>query len=110
VLESLGGKESRARKAAAFLTEKLGQAKLALHDPGDGGLHLLEALETLGLGIQGKTALWRALASVADSVPELRALAVAELERRAQNQFQQVETQRVRAARAALTAGAPGRR
>jgi hypothetical protein len=104
MLESLGAKESRMRKAAAFLTEKLGQAKLALDDPGDGDLHLLEALETLGLGIQGKLALWRSLARVAGSVPQLRTLPLDKLERRAQNQFQQVETQRVRAAEAALTA------
>jgi hypothetical protein len=51
LLEGLGAKESRVRKAAAWLTEKLGRAKLQLDDPGSGEFRVLEALETLGLGI-----------------------------------------------------------
>ena len=49
LLSEVGGKESRVRKAAAWLTEKVGEAKLKLDDPG-GELRLLEALETLELG------------------------------------------------------------
>lgn len=83
LLAELGGKESQLRKAAAWLTEKLGQAKLRLDDQGDGELRALEALETLGLGIQGKLSLWRALGSVAGTIPQLERLDLPQLQRRA---------------------------
>jgi hypothetical protein len=102
MLQSLGGKESKVRKAAAWLTEKLGEAKLRLEDPGTGQLRLLEALEALGLGIQGKLALWRALAVAAERVPQLRQPDLARLQRRAQEQFERVDAQRLQAVREAL--------
>jgi hypothetical protein len=103
VLREVGGKESRVRQAAAWLTEKLGQAKLHLDDPGSGEFQVLEALETLALGIQGKAALWRALEAASVHVPQVRHLDVAALEQRAQNQFQRVEGLRLQAAPAALS-------
>jgi hypothetical protein len=103
LLRELGARESAVRKAAAWLTEKLGQAKLKFDDPGDGDLRMLEALETLGLGIQGKLALWRALASVAGRVPQLGALDLQQLQRRATDQLERVEALRIQAARTALT-------
>jgi hypothetical protein len=102
ILKGLGGKESQLRKAAAWLTERLGQAKLKLDDPGDGDLRLFEALEAVGLGIQGKVSLWRALASVAAAMPELQRVDFQQLERRARDQFERIETLRLRAARTAL--------
>jgi hypothetical protein len=102
LLGGVGGKESKARKAAAWLTEKIGEAKLRLDDPGDGTLRLLEALETLELGIQGKLALWRGLEEVADRVPELRSVDFPRLQRRAEDQIQQVEAQRMQVARMAF--------
>jgi hypothetical protein len=102
LLEGLGAKESRVRKAAAWLTEKLGRAKLRLDDPGSGELQVLEALETLGLGILGKLALWRGLSLAADGVPQLRTLDFARLERRALDQHGLVEAERLEAARLAL--------
>jgi hypothetical protein len=102
VLDRVGGKESRVRKAAAWLTEKIGEAKLRLDDPGGGELRQLEALETLGLGIQGKLGLWRALAASADRIPQVRNLDFDGLQRRATQQHDQIETQRIQTARAAL--------
>jgi hypothetical protein len=102
LLEQVGGKESRVRKAAAWLTEKFGEAKLRLDDPGNSELQRLEALEALGLGIQGKLALWRALAATTDRVPQLGTLDYDRLQRRATQQHEQVEAQRLQAARAAL--------
>jgi hypothetical protein len=102
VLDQVGGKESRVRKAAAWLTEKIGEAKLRLDDPGSGEFRQLEALETLGLGIQGKLALWRALAASADRIPQVRNLDLDGLQRRASQQHDQVETQRIQTARVAL--------
>jgi hypothetical protein len=103
VLHEVGGKESRLRRAAAWLTEKLGQAKLRLDDPGGGELQMLEALETLALGIQGKSALWRALAVASANLPQVRHRDFAALEERAHNQFQRVDSLRLQAAPAALS-------
>lgn len=98
----VGGEESSMRKAAAWLTEKFGRAKLLLDDPGEGQLRLFEGLETLALGIQGKLALWRALAAVVDRVPQLQGVDFARLEQRAVQQHQRVKDQRLQSARAAL--------
>jgi hypothetical protein len=102
LLRSIGGKESKVRKAAAWLSEKVGEAKLDLDDTGDGQLRLLEALETLGLGIQGKMGLWRALGAASSREPEIGKLDLARLERRAHDQFERVEAQRLLVARAAF--------
>jgi hypothetical protein len=103
LLEEVGGKESRVRQAAAWLAEKLGQAKLRLDDAGTGDLRILEALETLALGIQGKYALWRALSAASARAPRLRNLDFATLEKRALDQFQQIDSLRLQAAPAALS-------
>jgi hypothetical protein len=102
MLDRIGSRESTARKVAAWLSEKLGQAKLSLDDSGTGDLRALEALEALGLGIQGKLSLWRALAAVAGRIPALGSLDFPDLQRRAERQFERVEELRLRAARVAL--------
>lgn len=102
LLHELGGKESRVRNAAAWLTEKLGEAKLKLDDSGSGELRLLEALESLGLGILGKAGLWRALEMAREAVPALRTLDFVRLKSRAMAQYDRVEAERLHAARTAL--------
>jgi hypothetical protein len=102
LLRDLGGKESKARKAAAWLTEKVGEAKLNLDDSGTGQLRMLEALEALALGIQGKLGLWRALAVAVHRVPQLRQLDLPRLELRAREQHDRVEAQRLQVARSAF--------
>jgi hypothetical protein len=102
LIERLGGKESRVRKAAAWLTEKLGRAKFRFDDEGDGELRTMEALEALGLGIQGKLALWRALEAVAFR-SELMGLDFSQLQQRALDQFDRVDRLRLRAAQAAFS-------
>jgi len=104
LLRELGEPQSGVRKAAAWLTEKVGEAKLKLDDPGSGELRLLEALETLELGILGKLGLWRALAVAADRVPQIKTLDLAKLEQRASEQHQRVEAERLKVARAAFGA------
>jgi hypothetical protein len=103
LLREVGGKESRVRQAAAWLTEKLGRAKLRVDDAGRGEFHMLEALEGLALGIQGKAALWRALGTVSAQLARIRLLDYAALEQRALNQFQRVDALRLQAARVALS-------
>ena len=103
LLEHLGESESPVRKAAAWISEKLGEVKLKFDDPGDGELRVLEALEALGLGIQGKLALWRALRAVAGTESGLGAVDFGRLERRALDQFDRVDRLRLQFARTALT-------
>ena len=102
LIQSLGGKESKARKAAAWLSEKLGEVKLRVDDRGEGELRLLEAVETLELGIQGKAALWRGLEVIADRLDPLRTIDLSHLEQRAQDQFRRVDVQRLELARTAF--------
>ena len=104
LLRNLGEPQSRVRQAAAWLSEKVGEAKLKLDDPGSGELRLLEALEALELGIMGKLALWRALGVAAERVPQIGRLDLAGLKRRAQDQQARVETERLKVARVALGA------
>jgi hypothetical protein len=103
LLREIGGSESKFRKAAAWLTEKLGEAKLKLDHPEGGELQWLEALETLGLGIQGKLALWRALEAARDRKPDLQSLDLGRLMNRALEQLQWVESERLQVARRALS-------
>lgn len=102
VLERVGGTESTLRKAAGWLSEKLGQMKIAVDDPGDNQLRVLQSLEILGLGIQGKLLLWRALGSAAPRIPALATYDLRRLQGRAQSQFEQVEAERLRMAETVL--------
>jgi hypothetical protein len=106
LFDRLNFAKSRPRQATAWLTEKMAELKLRLDDPSAGALRLLEGLEAVQIGIEGKRALWRALAATAEYVPELRALDYARLEQRALEQHRRVEALRLDAARAAFGAAA----
>jgi hypothetical protein len=94
--------ESRPRKATAWLAEKVTRLKLRLDDPTDGAFHLFEGLEMLGIGIEGKRGLWRALAATSEIAPELQGVDYARLEQRAKEQHDRIETVRLEVAKAAL--------
>ncbi|MBA2459680.1 MAG: hypothetical protein H0V43_12110 [Gemmatimonadales bacterium] len=101
LIERVGSKENPVKKAGALLAEKVGRVKLGgTGDPG--GLARLEVLETLGIGMQGRRALWRALRVVAKKHPALRDLDLDLLERRAVEQHDRVEEWRLEAAREVL--------
>jgi hypothetical protein len=107
-LEALMGRlhipVSRSRAAMAFLVEKATRLKLRLDDSAEGALRLLEVSEAVALGIEGKRALWGALAAAAEAAPALQVADYARLAQRAEEQRQRVETVRLGAARAAFTA------
>jgi hypothetical protein len=88
------------RKAMAWLTEKFTELRLRLDDSRDGTLHLLEAVEAIAIGIEGKRALWSALAAA--RIPELHGTDCERLERRAREQRDRVEKVRLDAAKNAL--------
>jgi hypothetical protein len=98
--------KSRSRQVTAWFAEKVTELKLRLDDPSAGALRRLESLEAVQIGIDGKRALWRALAAAAEDVPELQALDYARLEQRALEQRSRVEILRLETARAAFSAAA----
>ena len=64
LLQRLGEAESATKKTLGWLSEKLGVARRTLSPGYEPELAMLEDLEALALGIQGKLGLWRALAIV----------------------------------------------
>lgn len=107
LMERLQVTESRPRKATAWLAERLAWLKLRLDDPDDGAFRLFESLEAVSLGIEGKLALWRALAAVAPAMPDVIDLDYETLMQRAADQRGRAEVLRLGAAEAALAARQP---
>jgi hypothetical protein len=105
ILARIDPDEHKLKQAAAWLTEKVSRAKLALAARGHPALGLLEGLESLALGIQGKLALWYALAEVAPQEPRLAGYPYEALEARAVLQHAAVERERLDAAHAAFGVG-----
>jgi hypothetical protein len=102
ILARLDGEESSLKRATAWLTEKLHRGRLALVERADPALALLEGLESLALGLQGKLALYRALEDIAPDEPRLGGYPFAALQARTMIQHAMVEQERMAAARAAF--------
>jgi hypothetical protein len=100
LVERLGHKESAVRKAGAWIAQKITKGKFALN-ASDNSLGLFQALEGLSLGILGKRALWRTLSRSAIN----QGLDYATLIRRAEGQFERVESKALEIAGSALTQG-----
>lgn len=94
--------ESSARKASAWLTEKVTELKLRVDDPAKGTLRLLQSVEILTLGIEGKRLLWRALTAAAEQSASLRIVNYERLVQRAEEQLRKIEAVRLEAAKKAL--------
>jgi hypothetical protein len=101
LLHRRGAGESRLKQAGAWLSEKASRVKLGGSDKAT-PLGRLENLETLALGVQGKSGLWRALRAVSSRHPELAGFDLNTLEQRAADQYTRIEAQRLEAARDAL--------
>lgn len=90
------------KETAAWLVQKMSRIKLSPDDQ----LGAFEALETLCLGIQGKMALWNALAAVKPFDARLSTLDLEVLTARAQEQHTRAEKLRLQIAPSALGADA----
>ena len=99
LIRKLGAKESAMRKAGAWLAEKFSRVKIG---DADDSVELLQALEALALGITGKQLLWRSLGAIAPNFAALQGMDFGGLEKRAQDQFERVETLRLEMAREAF--------
>jgi hypothetical protein len=91
--------ESTLRQAGAWVAEKLSRPKLRLGDGPAPNLALLQSLESLSLGIMGKRSLWRSLSAAADSSPRLHSVDLANLEKRAVDQFERVDEKKLKIAK-----------
>lgn len=96
IMAGLDIKESVVRDAGAWVAEKFARGKLGFGDGATSGIRTLQALETLFLGISGKRLLWRALANVPDALMVSHDFAA--LEKRAAEQLERVEAERLAAA------------
>jgi hypothetical protein len=98
--ERVGTGSSLVKELTAWFGEKIARLKLKRDD--EGVLGTFEALEFLELGIHGKWALWRALATVAPYDPQFEGTDFEHLAARAEIQRTQVEERRLEFARPAL--------
>ncbi|MEO8440334.1 MAG: hypothetical protein ABI540_08945 [Spartobacteria bacterium] len=102
LMEALGFAESSLRNAGAWVAEKLGRAKVGFTSGEEERLRHLQSLETLLVGITGKKLLWRALLAAQGSFPVLQRIDLELLEKRAIEQADRVEKERLEAAQAAF--------
>jgi hypothetical protein len=98
--ERVGAGSSFVKELTAWFGEKITRLKLKRDD--EGALGTFEALEFLELGIHGKWALWRALATVASYEPRFEGTDFEHLAFRAEMQRTAVEERRSELARTVL--------
>jgi hypothetical protein len=104
LMRCLGVEESRVRQVGAWAAEKLGRARIVIAGDEPGGLGLVLALEGLIMGIAGKQLLWRALDAA--NLPTNEGFDFKELQRRAEEQIERTEAERIRAAQQAFVSPA----
>jgi hypothetical protein len=97
VMRFLGIEESTVRQTGAWAAEKVARMRLKIagDEPG-----LVLALEGLIMGIHGKRMLWRSL--VAANLPNTSKWDFEQLQRRAEQQAERIEAERISAVRQAF--------
>jgi hypothetical protein len=109
-LEHIDGHPNRLAQAAAWVSEKAGEGRLALSSRSHPALGLMQGLESVALGLRGKRAIFRVLAELAGVDPRLAGRPYAAREARTAAQEAMVEEERMAAARAAFTTPPPSGR
>ena len=100
VMRALGVEESKLRQAGAWAAEKVGRARLVIAGDEAGSLGLVLTLEGLMMGVTGKKMLWAALAAA--KLPPLNKYDLDQLHRRAEQQVERIESERISAVRQAF--------
>ena len=95
VMRTLGVEESKMRQAGAWAAEKVGRARLMIAGDEQGSLGLVLSLEGLIMGVTGKKLMWRALSAA--KLQKLNGYDFEELQRRAEQQIERIEAERIRA-------------
>jgi hypothetical protein len=98
VMDRLGVARDPLKVVAGWAAEKVGRLKLNGRIAGYSSLSRVVELEVLGLGVEGKRAMWRALGDVAAGDTRLEGVDLGGLTRRAERQRRLIEQQRLRAA------------
>ena len=109
VMKRLGATENVAKTSLAWVVERTGRLKLNGRLLSYSPLSLVEELEALRLGVEGKLALWLTLKETRGADPRLEGVDLDELARRAEQQSGDLEAMRLKAAVAAFEI-APARR
>jgi hypothetical protein len=100
IIEKVGPGPSAVKRFGGWIVEKA--ARLKLGHTGSTSFELFESLELVALGIQGKLCLWKALQAASTSDARLREYDFETLMRRAEDQYGQVESRRIRLAQLVL--------
>jgi len=100
LMRFLGVDESAMRQTGAWAVEKVARARLKIAGDESG---LVLALEGLIMGIFGKRMLWRSLATA--NMPNTSKWDFEQLQRRAEDQIQRAEAERLQAAQRAFVRG-----
>ena len=95
VMRTLGVEESKVRQAGAWAAEKVGRARLMIAGDEQGSLGLVLTLEGLIMGVTGKKLMWRAVAAA--KLPRLKSYNFEQLQRRAEQQIERIEAERISA-------------
>ena len=94
-MRSLRIAESSVRKAGAWFAEKAGRARVMIAGVEPMSLGLVLSFEGLIMGITGKKLMWRALAAA--NLAQLNGYDFNELQRRAEQQIERIDAERMRA-------------
>ncbi len=103
VMRTLGVEESKVRQAGAWAAEKVGRARLMIAGDEQGSLGLVLTLEALIMGVTGKKLMWRAVAAA--KLPRLKSYNFEQLQRRAEQQIERIEAERISAVSQAFAEG-----
>jgi hypothetical protein len=101
IMHKLHIEKRRHITAMAWLIDKVTRLNLGWNK--NGSLYLLEALELVEAGLEGKRELWRSLAVASGRLTALQGTDFDHLIKRAQDQHDRVEAVREQTAKAALT-------
>jgi hypothetical protein len=100
IMRTLGVEESKMRQAGAWAAEKIGRARSTIAGDEPASLGLVLTLEGLIMGVTGKKLLWRALATA--KLSRLNSYDFEQLQRRAEQQVERIEAERISAIRQAF--------
>ena len=100
IMRTLGVEESKMRKAGAWAAEKVGRARLIIAGDEPGSLGLVLTLEGLIMGVTGKKLLWACAGR--GEIATLNGYNFEQLQRRAEQQVERIEAERMSAIRQAF--------
>jgi hypothetical protein len=102
LMDRFGARKDRVKVALGWMGARASQLKFKGELRGDTPLSLLEEIETLSLGVEGKLAMWEALRRSQAGDPRLGPIDLDALIDRAGSQRARLEPERLRAAEAAF--------